>query len=321
MWTIERLFSDNNHYNDFDKLPSIDALAHAMTWLFSDKAEGANDGEDYNMKYRIKLHDLMTISCYFIIASTYEFGEITIQGYIVEMKKDKRGSLYSGMFENEDDIDYSRKGYMSISSASKEVVEATLWASYVYTTTMSNYDSSRKGIWEKAAKLLLQLLREETYLNAQAFAHHHLVKNAQHAVDVMMQHLLKMETIRAKKHDKNDDNKAATNGDREQLVKENEKLMKQLHDMQTIPEDIPAQQKVRMELTCRLLEKAGVTEDVLKCRGNKDKAGTIMGTLLGIPAKTCKQYLSDRVLNRGYHKETINNVNPLLKDLKTEIQL
>lgn len=184
MWTIERLFSDNNHYNDFDKLPSIDALAHAMTWLFSDKAEGANDGEDYNMKYRIKLHDLMTISCYFIIASTYEFGEITIQGYIVEMKKDKRGSLYSGMFENEDDIDYSRKGYMSISSASKEVVEATLWASYVYTTTMSNYDSSRKGFWEKAAKLLLQLLREETYLNAQAFAHHHLVKNAQHAVDV-----------------------------------------------------------------------------------------------------------------------------------------
>ena len=71
----------------------------------------------------------------------------------------------------------------------------------------------------------------------------------------------------------------------------------------------------------RLLEKSGVTKAVLDHHGNKDKAGTVMGALLDISPFICKQYLSQRDLNTVHHKETIKAINPLLKELGTDIQL
>ena len=107
-----------------------------------------------------------------------------------------------------------------------------------------------------------------------------------------------------------------------QLIYENEaELRAKLAEALTMPNSVTAKQKVRMELACRLMEKSGVTRTVLDHHGNKDKAGTLMGTLLDISPIICKQYISQRDLNTNHHKETIKIINPLLKELGTDIQL
>lgn len=107
-----------------------------------------------------------------------------------------------------------------------------------------------------------------------------------------------------------------------QLIDEDETELKaRLKEALTLPDSVTAKQKVRMELACRLMEKSGVTKTVLEHHGNKDKAGTIMGTLLDISPLICKQYISQRDLNTNHHKETIKTINPLLKELGTDIQL
>ena len=106
-----------------------------------------------------------------------------------------------------------------------------------------------------------------------------------------------------------------------QLKAEVEQLKAQLAEALTLPQDITAKKKVRMELALRLMEKAGINKQVLERQGNKDKAGELMGALLDIPAQSCKQHVSVPGLNRNYHKEIIKQLNPLLKDLNCDIQL
>lgn len=107
----------------------------------------------------------------------------------------------------------------------------------------------------------------------------------------------------------------------ELLKKQIEELTIKLNEKQSIPDTITAKQKVRMELACRLMEKAGITKEVLEHHGNKDKAGTIMGTLLDISPAACKVYVSQRDMSTHYHEKTIKQLNPLLKELGTDIQL
>lgn len=73
-------------------------------------------------------------------------------------------------------------------------------------------------------------------------------------------------------------------------------------------ENLTAEQKVRMEFALQLLQAAGVTDEVLKKRGNKQKVATLMSLLLDIrnnnsrgnTAQTCANYISDR---RYYPRE------------------
>lgn len=98
-------------------------------------------------------------------------------------------------------------------------------------------------------------------------------------------------------------------------------LQEQIKEAYTLPDNITAQQRVRMELARRIMENAGFCEDLLYKWGNKDKAGTIMGVMLDIPAQTCKNYISDPSLNTEYHKKTIDKINPIFKELGIDIQL
>ena len=94
-------------------------------------------------------------------------------------------------------------------------------------------------------------------------------------------------------------------------------------------EELPATQKVRMELALLLLKKAGLTDEVLSQQGNKQKAATIMATLLDIhsnnkkgnEAQTCATYISARDLSRDRHEQIIENINSLLKELNIDIQI
>lgn len=105
---------------------------------------------------------------------------------------------------------------------------------------------------------------------------------------------------------------------KEQIIKEQKETIDEL----SVPAvEIPAHQKVRMEMVWQLFEKAGLTQDILKRYGNKSKTATLMGSLLDIPVKTCAQYLSERVLSRHRHKETISQLNNTIKDLKMDLDL
>lgn len=94
-------------------------------------------------------------------------------------------------------------------------------------------------------------------------------------------------------------------------------------------EELPATQKVRMELALLLLKKAGLTDEVLNQQKNKLKVATIMATLLDIhsnnkrgnDAQTCSTYISARDLSRDRHKLTIENINSILKELNIDIQI
>lgn len=98
-------------------------------------------------------------------------------------------------------------------------------------------------------------------------------------------------------------------------------LQNELKEAHTIPDTVTAQQKVRMELTRKLIEAAGINEEILAKWGNKDKAGTLIGMMLDILPSTCKTYISDPYLNSQYHKETIEKINSLLDALGIKFRL
>ena len=106
-----------------------------------------------------------------------------------------------------------------------------------------------------------------------------------------------------------------------ELEEEKLSLQGQLNEAHTIPDTVTAQQRVRMELARILMDAAGINEDVLAKWGNKDKAGTIMGTMLDIRPSTCKTYLSDPMINYEYHKKTVDIINPLLETLGLKLIL
>lgn len=106
-----------------------------------------------------------------------------------------------------------------------------------------------------------------------------------------------------------------------ELEAENKSLQGQLKEAHTIPDTVTAQQKVRMELARKLMIAAGVNEDILAKWGNKDKAGTVMGTMLDIVPSTCKTYLSDPYINHEHHKSTVDKINPLLEALGLKFKL
>ena len=104
----------------------------------------------------------------------------------------------------------------------------------------------------------------------------------------------------------------------EEKLKEREEELK---EARTLPPEVTAQQRVRMELARRLMEKAGIDASVLGRWGNKDRAGALMATMLDIMPKTCKSYLSDPDLSRARHHETIEKINKLLGALEVDWRL
>lgn len=110
---------------------------------------------------------------------------------------------------------------------------------------------------------------------------------------------------------------------------ENTTLQQKVSELSQPVHDLTAQQKVRMELALRLLQKAGMTDEVLAHRGNLQKAARVMSCLLDIkndnarnnPAQTCATYLSSPDLSTQRHQKTIAELNPLLATLGVDIQL
>ena len=106
-----------------------------------------------------------------------------------------------------------------------------------------------------------------------------------------------------------------------ELEKQVTGLRQELEETHTLPDTVTAQQRVRMELARILMEQAGIDNVVLDKWGNKDKAGTLMGTLLDIRSSTCKTYLSDPNINFQYHEKIVEEINNILKSLEVDFKL
>lgn len=76
--------------------------------------------------------------------------------------------------------------------------------------------------------------------------------------------------------------------------------------------------KVRIEYVAKMLEKSGADPEVF---GNKSKMSAVIAYLLGNGKTSCKNYLSDRRLNRIEHGEEVKRINRLMSDIGAEVEI
>lgn len=114
-----------------------------------------------------------------------------------------------------------------------------------------------------------------------------------------------------------------------ELEKENKALNTTITELRQPLENLSAVQKVRMELAYQLLKAAGLTDKILEKRNNKQMTAEIMSILLDIhndnnrgnTAQTCATYLADVGHLPGRHKEIVDKINTLLKELEINVML
>ena len=109
----------------------------------------------------------------------------------------------------------------------------------------------------------------------------------------------------------------------------NNELNETITELRQPFENLSAVQKVRMELAYQLLKAAGLTEERLEIRNNKQKTAEIMSVLLDInnnnnkgnTAQTCATYLTNAGCLPGRHHTIVDKLNNLLEDLGINIML
>ena len=320
-----RYFENSDGYKDFKDIAYFDSLAFtAQEFLYTKRAE--DNYENYNMINHIKLYDLMTLVVYFIKASTTDFGRATITGYIEDLEKDKRN------YQHCEEIEYTKENALLVTHASIELVISILWVSYIYIKFRSDLEDGKDEMWCNAAKTIYNLMEDYYPYKKDIFNKSFIITNITPALKFFLTHWLKHHSN--KKSDKQPDyqsqEKLSESTNKIQALQQIiEKQDKAIQDLLQPVEDIPAVQKVRMELAFQLLQAAGMTDEILELQGNKQKAATVMSLLLNIQnnnsrenkAQTCATYLSARDLSRSRHQDTIEKINPLLKDLGIDITL
>lgn len=112
-------------------------------------------------------------------------------------------------------------------------------------------------------------------------------------------------------------------------IEELQKRIAEFEELNQPIEGLTADQKVRMELGCLLMESAGWNWKERK-HGEGKKAAQLLSLLTDIKsqnnkqgneAHTCAQYIATRNLPFNRHKEKIETINQLLTDLGINIQI
>lgn len=126
------------------------------------------------------------------------------------------------------------------------------------------------------------------------------------------------------------DNLKKKEEENKQLLQQLEELKMKLEEALALPEDITAEQRVRMEVALQLLESAGLTQETLARHGNKQKTATIMSSLLDIKsnnkkgnkAQICANYISDRrYFPRDQNRNNLIKLNTIFSNLGLSVCL
>ena len=349
---FKRIFRNNSDYKDYKALPYMHSLALTLQeFLYTDKAfpkEGDYDYDknfDFYMPNHINLYDLMTLVAHFISVSWSDFGKSDLNKYLRSFasERDLRKCFGEG-----DELRYTDGGRgLCVPDASGELTIAVLWGTYIYTKFLLIWTPEEKKL-KRAVRLLYDKMRGNLPLIDECFDNTRIMKNTEDAIAYLEACVAeeREETQQPTPSQSGTSPSAAPTAQQigdEQLKKENEQLKAELErvkaekkaleqkveELSQPVQDLTAKQKVRMELARRLLQKAGMTDEVLNRQGNKKKAARVMSCLLDIknnnsqsnPAQTCATYLSSPDLSSTRHQKTIAELNPLLEDLEIDIQL
>lgn len=184
MCAFTRLFEDNGHYEQFEKIPFIDSLAYVVQeYLYTEISK-----EDNNYLYlnrRIRLYDFMTMVAYFIGPSIDDLGKTTIKDYIADLYENPRLLMHL------DNVEYTKKG-LSITNASDTLVISILWAAFIY--AKASYKIFKEKVWETAFKMLYDLMVEEwgpCEEDDDKLEDVLTIKRSEEAVDLMIWHIRK----------------------------------------------------------------------------------------------------------------------------------
>ena len=104
----------------------------------------------------------------------------------------------------------------------------------------------------------------------------------------------------------------------DELQKQYEEVKEELEAYKQGPITEEAHDKVRLEVFCRLLEKAGVD---FVAHGIKAESARFTKYITGMPFNTCKNYMTNRNLNQKTHADEILKVNFSLKKIGIDWQL
>lgn len=177
--TIEHTFKDNGGYANCVEVPHIEALAHAMDWLW-EKESG-----EYNMCDHILLSTFMTCVHAYICLSVDGFGKSDARALLLGMKINK--SSY-GKDTIVDNIIYTDDGHLQVSNLSYQVIEAMIWATIVYFDVLIDlYPDNDK--YKRGQKMMLEFFCEETGLASDQLDLHFLMQHRAEVAAVMKAHI------------------------------------------------------------------------------------------------------------------------------------
>lgn len=244
---FNRLFKDNNHYDDYEDLPYLGSLAYVVQeFLYTNISQSRNpylllDG-------RINLYDFMTLAAYFICSSHGDFGKTTIKEYIASLYQHERIGFES--------IKYTKDG-LEITNASSVLVISILWAAYIYNQFCYKLFSMEK--WKKVSLMLYDLMLEEwnpeSKEDEEEFKEIPAIKRSEEAVFLMIRHLRK----KIKEEDTVEDN---TNNIKEKKeINQNDKIEnQQTIDIQLVQSEV---ERLKNEVNRLTQEKEEMTIELL----------------------------------------------------------
>lgn len=175
MFCIERIFKDNEHYNDvFGDIGN--AYVKAISWLFTDKAY-KDERNDYCLRGVINTPEFMSCVHYFVFAATGSQPRLTINDYVTQLRTgDKRNSYNPYLDKNKVAIQkHEGKDVITFSHIEQNIIEDMLWSAYIYWHICSELDEDDKEC-KKAKKAILIAFEEHSYLTKDTFKEHFLVK-------------------------------------------------------------------------------------------------------------------------------------------------
>lgn len=176
-----RIFKDNNHYSDYNKLHYMDSLARiAADYVFSDRlADGdcpVSLGYDY-----ISLYDFMTLTVFIIMESVKDFGDTTIKEWLNTYEPDT--------FRPKPAVLYSKTGGLYINNGGWELEVALLWTAFVYVSFRYNTEYDKK--WYDAQGKLGRLMFEASRLEKRWYKKTAIVNKLDEACQAMLAHIRK----------------------------------------------------------------------------------------------------------------------------------
>lgn len=318
-----RIYKNNSMYAE-DKLPYIDALALTVQKFFYTKRNAV-----YYLAGTIELWDFMTLTRYYIAASTSEFGQSDIETYISAMD-DPSAQMFGGKA-----VEYTKDRDHIILYGTPAMVLSLMWAAWIYAKMrLSVAGDDKKPLWQRAAELLYNSMKDfYDDPDHKCFGEsNRLLSIADDAVNTMgtyaAEKIRKSKNIQAQQPVPAKEHPVPANNDSAQLESriaeleaENKELKEQIELLQSpegAPIDTEGHGAVRLELLRQLMDKAGAQ---WQKRGNKVIAAQLMAAITGLAPKTCKNHLSDPHVNQTEHQETILDFNSKLKALGIEITL